>query len=763
MAQRGRARGRAHVWSPGIATGGGSRAWLPASLSGFAWAVRENLHRWVLVEAAPGRLLPWLPIAYGTGITVYFTAPQEPLVLATIGLAVALMVAAFFARARPVAFPVALGLAAAAAGFATATTKTALIAHPVLQHPASNVAIVGWVEVAEERERTDRIVLRVHRIEARRMNEAPERVRLSVRKGMAPPVGGFVELKARLNPPLTPLRPGGYDFSRDLFFQRLGASGFVIGPIKAAEPPAAPGYWLRYATFLEDLRNIIDRRIRAAVPGDAGSIASMLLTGKQDAISKPVNDALYISSLAHVLSISGYHMAVVAGIVFFAVRGLLALFPGVALRYPIKKWAACVALAAATFYLLLSGAQVATQRSYYMIAVVLVGVLFDRAAITFRTLALAAIAVLLLAPEAVVHPSFQMSFAATLALVAGYQHGSPFKRAGTDTALGARVALWGAREVASLIFASLLAGLATTPYAAYHFHRLAPYGVLANLLAMPVVSAVVMPAGLVALVAMPFGFDRPLWQLMGWGIDWMNAVALWVADLPGAVGRITAFGTGPLLLCTLGLIVLCLLRTPLRAIGAILVFVAAVWALRTPQPDIVIAEAGDPIGVRNAAGQFSIVKKGGDAFAAKERLAADADVRVPGDPTLIEGVRCDEIGCIARHASGAIIALSLSVEAFADDCRQAAVVVTSRKPPPDCAAMVIDRALRARTGALALRLVGNAWEVTPARSAGYDRPWARAPPPSTDAATASPNPSSAAGKPPARDASPRAEDREAGD
>src|SRR5207302_595572 len=199
-------------------------------------------------------------------------------------------------------------------------------------------------EVAEERERTDRIVLRVHRIEARRMDEAPERVRLSVRKGMAPPVGAFVERKARLNPPLSPLRPGGYDFSRDLFFQRLGASGFAIGPIKTAEPPAPPGYRLRYATFMEDLRNISDRRIRAA----------------------------------------------------------------------------------ATFYLLLSGAQVATQRSYYMIAVVPVGVLFDRAAITFRTLAVAAIAVLLLAPEAVVHPSFQISFAATLALVAGYQHGSPF-------------------------------------------------------------------------------------------------------------------------------------------------------------------------------------------------------------------------------------------------------------------------------------------------------------------------------------------------
>jgi competence protein ComEC len=257
---------------------------------------------------------------------------------------------------------------------------------------------------------------------------------------------------------------------------------------------------VRYASFIQGMRDAIDQRIRAALPGDKAAIASALLTGTRDAISGPVNDAMYISSLAHVLSISGYHMAVVAGVVFFVIRALLALIPGLASRQPIKKWAALGALAAATFYLLLSGAEVATQRSYYMIGIVLLAVLVDRTAITFRTLALAAIAVLLLAPEAVVHPSFQMSFAATLALVAGYRHGLPFARPNADTSFSARIALWGVREVLSLIFASLLAGLATTPYAAFHFHRMAPYGVLANLLAMPVVSAWVMPAGMLALL-----------------------------------------------------------------------------------------------------------------------------------------------------------------------------------------------------------------------------------------------------------------------
>ena len=246
---------------------------------------------------------------------------------------------------------------------------------------------------------------------------------------------------------------------------------------------------------------------------------------------------------------------------------MLALIPGLADRKPIKKWAAFGALIATTFYLVLSGAEVATQRSYFMIAIVLVGVMLDRPALTIRTLTAAALLVLVLAPQSVVHPSFQMSFAATLALVAAYDRGVPRMKAGTDSSLGSRAALWGVNEITSLIIASLVAGLATTPYAAYHFHRMAPYGVIANLLAMPVVSAWVMPMGLLGLLAIPFGFDAEFWRQMGYGIEWMNMVALWVASLPGAVGHVTTFGTGPLLLATAGLLVIGLFKTPLRWSG----------------------------------------------------------------------------------------------------------------------------------------------------------------------------------------------------
>jgi competence protein ComEC len=749
--------GRTRTWD--VARPRGGVAW-PSALPGAFRNAGDVLRGWLARDVAAGRLMPWLPIAFGFGVVLYFTAEREPSLWAASALAIALVLAAFLARRRPVVFPLLLGVTAVAAGFAAVTAKSARIAHPILQHTAWNIGIAGFVEMREERARSDRIVVRVHTIEGK-LNEVPERVRVSVKRRMAPPVGTFVELKARLNPPLRPLRPGGYDFSRDLYFQRIGATGFVLGAIKVTAPPVPPGLRLRYATFIEGLRDAIDGRIRAAVPGDAGSIASALITGKRDAISEPVNDAMYTSSLAHVLSISGYHMALVAGVVFFVVRALLALSGTLALRHAIKKWAALVALIAAFCYLLLSGAEVATQRSFIMTGILLVAVMVDRSALTLRNLALAALGVMLLAPEAVVHPSFQMSFAATLALIAAYERGLPWTTAGADTSVGARVALWGGREIVALILASLVAGLATTPYAAYHFHRIAPYGVLANLLAMPIVSAWVMPSGLLALLAMPFGFDAPLWRVMGLGIDWMIAVALFVANLPGAVGRMPAFGPGPLLLCTFGLVLLGLLRSPLRWSGAAVMAAATLWALHAPLPDVFVADRGDVVAVRGASGKLAVMRSGtSDAFSVREWLAADADARNPKDKALQEGTACDEIGCTARTADGAIVALPLAAEAFTEDCRRAALVVSQRTAPPSCATMTIDRAVWPNTGASALYRTAKGWERVVAYPAGYDRPWAKAAT-RPEGGAAVPATSTAAAAP--RDATPKAEDLESGD
>jgi competence protein ComEC len=667
-------------------------------------------------------MLPWVPVAFGTGIAFYFAADREPVLVVTLVTAISLSVGAFLFR-RQKAFPIAVMVAALAAGFATATLRTARVTHEVLAKPVYSVSLSGFVEARDIRERTDRFVLRITQMDGPRLQTRLERVRLSVRKGTAPAVGSFVELKARLQPPLAPLRPGSYDFARDLFFQGIGASGFVTGAIKTREPPVAGGIALRYAAFLQDLRDSIDARIRTALDGDKRAIATALLTGRRDAITTPVNDAMFISGLGHVLSISGYHMAVVAGVVFFAIRAALAFVPAFTVAFPIKKWAAAGALIAAAFYLLLSGAEVATQRSFYMTAVVLIAVMVDRRAITFRTLSLAAMIVLVLAPEALVHPSFQMSFAATLGLVALVQIGMPRLFATPENSAAAKVALWGGRELITLTLASLVAGLATTPYAAFHFHRITPYGVLANLAAMPVVSAVVMPAGMLGLAAMSFGFDGFFWWLMGVGIDWMIVVTEWVAALPGAIGRITAFGIGPLILSTLGIVLLGLLRTPLRWSGAVLFVVSVIWALTIPQPDILISGNGHQIGVRGRDGRLHLIKTAKDAFLVKEWLAADADERSADDASLGDGISCDGEGCVAPMADGSFVALSLQPEGLADDCARAALIVTARPAPRSCSATVIELDRLRTQGAIALRRKGGGFVAEAVSPKGTNRPW----------------------------------------
>ena len=723
MAERGgaqgRSRGHAGTWPPREAARAGGIA--PAGSDTWSSFIAK-LKEWARAETGAGRLLPWIPVAFGAGIAVYFAADHEPVAWVAAVTASVLCVAAFLLRRQKI-FPLAVMIAAVAAGFAVATLKAARVAHGVLERPMYSVALKGFVETREARERTDRFVLRVVQMESPRGQFKLARVRLSVKKDTAPAVGSFVELKARLQPPLAPMRPGSYDFGRDMYFSGLGASGFVMGAIKAVDPPVSGGWSLRYAAVMQGLRDAIDARIRNVLSGDQRAIATALLTGRRDAISAPVNDAMFISGLGHVLSISGYHMAVVAGVVFFAVRALLALIPTLTVTFPIKKWSAAAALAAALFYLLLSGAEVATQRSFFMTAVVLIAIMVDRRAVTFRTLAVAAMIVLTIAPEALVHPSFQMSFAATLGLVALVQVGMPALFATPDSTATARAALWGGREIAMLALASLIAGLATTPYAAFHFHRVTPYGVLANLAAMPVVSALVMPAGLLGLVAMPFGLDGVFWRIMEVGIDWMIGVAQWVAALPGAIGRVAAFGAGPLIAASMGIILLGLLRTPLRWSGAGAIALAVVWALSAPQPDILISGDGHSVGVRGKDGRLRIMKTAKDTFLLKEWLAADADARPPGDPSLTDGVSCDESGCVVQMADGRFVTLALKPEALADDCERAAVIVTNRQTAPACGALVVGQDRQREQAAVALRRTRGGFVTDAVRPNGVNRPW----------------------------------------
>jgi competence protein ComEC len=679
------------------------------------------LAAWWHQERAAARGPLWLPVAFGAGILVYFEAETEPWLIAALLATLALSTLAALARARPLAFALAVGAAAFAAGFTGATLRTALVAHPLLSRPVV-ATVSGFVADRDQREKSDRVVLHVTAVEPA-LEPMPTRLRIVVRPKAAPPVGAHMAVKARLNPPAGPVRPGAWDFERDLWFAGLGGTGLGFGEVRLTPPAGALPWRIAAWQWVEGVREALGRRIRAVLPGDAGAIAVALVTGERDAIAETTNESLRIAGLYHIISISGLHMVAVVATCLVLVRGTLALVPGLAARRPIKAWAAWAALAAAAFYWVLSGAEVATTRSFLMAGLVLAGVLIDRSAVSLRTLAAAALAVMVAMPESVLNPGFQMSFAATLALVAFYEHWAPTRRYADGSWLQRLMRSLALASV-GLLLTSLVAGLATAPFAAWHFHRLAPYGLLANLMATPLVSGVVMPAALGGVLLLPFGFDRPLWLVMGWGVERTLDVSAVVAALPGADARLAAFGEGALLLALAALLIGLLLVSPLRLAALPAAGLAVALSVGAPdRPDVLVDASGRMVAVRGMDGRLSILGAATDRFAARIWLAADGDTRLPTDPGLAAGFACDREGCVGRLADGSAVAVPRTLAALEEDCAKAALVVTALTAPTACAARRLDPTALKESGALALTRTAEGWATAAARDGVRERPW----------------------------------------
>ncbi|MBY0361290.1 MAG: ComEC family competence protein [Phreatobacter sp.] len=716
---------------------------MAAAVAGRAWPVAGvwpghtldvwtgRLRAWGALELERGRAFLMLPVAMGAGILLYFAAPDEPTVAAPLALLALLCLVALRLRERYAAFLVMAALAAMTVGFAAATLKTHWMKHPILAGETGVVRVEAWVEAVEKREGNDRLTLHVIAI-----NPAPERmpqrIRVTSRTRSAVAVGQPVTLTARLRPPADPAAPGHYDFGRDAYFMGLGASGFVIGAITfgAASATGDPPWPVQLRARLDSVRNAISTRIRAAIPGPAGAIADALVTGKRDGIPEGINEAMRAAGTYHILSISGFHMALVAALIFAVVRGGLALVPSLALTRHVKAWAALVALLVSTAYLVISGAEVATQRSWIMIAVVLVGVALDRGALTLRTLALAAIAVLVIAPDSLLGPSFQMSFAATLALIAGYVTLRPWaERHSGDPAGWGRSLLIVTNGVIGLATSSFVASVATTPYAAFHFNTVHLYGVAGNLLGAPIIEFFVMPLQILALLLWPFGWDKPVWALAGLGIELFVRSGEWVASWPG--GRVIVPSLHPtgLLTLSVGFIILGLFSTPLRWLGLPAVALGLLIAPDGQRPLLLVDGEGATVAARAPDGTLRVVSARGNRFAVQRWLIGEADRRSATDETLQEGVRCDPLGCAMPLAGGGRIAVPRHPDALPDDCREARIVVTRNDPPPGCAAIVIDLRAIAWTGALRIHADPSGLRVEPARPAGADRPWFRPRPP----------------------------------
>jgi len=590
-------------------------------------------------------------------------------------------------------------------GVTVAKLRTDLVAAPVLpREMTANAA--GWVAEREAAARGGvRVLLKVRDMEHLASAARPDYVRITIRSEAASiAVGDAIAVLARLRPPAGPVLPGGYDFARADFYEGVGGSGFAYGAAKPADIGEAP-LGIRFATPVAHMRQAIRDRIVAALPGDNGQIAAALVMGDRRGISEATQEAMRASGLGHILAISGLHMALVAGAAFWLIRALLALSPTLTINRPIRKWAAAGALAVAAFYLAISGASVATERAFVMLAIMLIAVMIDRRAITLRNVALAALVVLVLEPESVLTASFQMSFAATLALVAGYEA----IRDRADRALivadlaerGVTSRFW--ISTRGLLLTSLIAGLATTPFAIYHFQRAAPLTLFANLAAMPVVGLIVMPMAFFAVLLMPFGLEQLPLTVMGWGLDWVVSVARTTADWSAGWGGVPMAPVSALLLVAAGFLWLALWREPWRLAGLVPIAAAVPIFFLTPRPDILVDESGLTAAVRDADGRYRIINARENRFAVETWLRADADPR-PLTDALAEGVRCDPIGCVAERADGSRVALSLDPAAFADDCILAGVVISRFVAPRSCSdtAFVIDRDVLAAGGSQAL-------------------------------------------------------------
>ena len=604
----------------------------------------------------------WLPVALGAGAALYFALGAEPPHMAGWGgLALAALLAAVSAATRRARPALAL-LAALALGFAAAKCRADAVAAPVLARDGIvhlNARIAG-IEAADSGVR-----LILDQPISGAFRAAPALLSVTQRgdgAGLMP--GDWIGLTAGLSPPSPPAEPGAPDFARAAFFRRLGGSGFVLGQATLAMAPWPPEWRDRIAQGVAGLRWKMTRRIRAVLPGSEGAIASALITGMRGGIADDDEAALRDAGLAHVLAIAGLHMALMGMGLFWILRAVLAAFPYLALHYPIKKWAAGAALAGSAFYLVISGAAVPAVRAFTMLAVGLVALLFDRPALSMRALALAAAILLLLRPESITEPGFQMSFAAVAALVAAAEATrGPKSGHGLHGVLG---------HVNAIFVTSAVASLATLPVSLFHFGRATHYAVLGNLLAMPVMGLVVMPLATLSVAAMPFGLEALPLRLLGHGIALMLALGRAVSGLPGAVTPAASMPVAALALMALGGLWLAIWRK--RWLGLAGIAAGIALAAMARPPDMLVAADAATVAVRGADGRLHFPLRPADRFAARAWLTQDGDAR---DVAAATGIgRCDGLGCVMPGAAGPVV-LSRKPESLAEDCARAVILVSA--------------------------------------------------------------------------------------
>lgn len=706
------------------ARGAGGGAGLRAGVSAALW------------RAEGRRAVLWLPVLMGAGIWLYFALGHEPdpAWCALTVLPLATLASGAARRAGLAASALALALTAFGGGFSLALLSAHRAAAPVMPERMQEtvdgrVRGLGRSASGAPRVLLDRVI--VYGLDPR---ETPARVRvtlLSSDRAHAPRPGERIRVFAHLSPPGAPVEPGAYDFRLRAWFERLGAVGYARGPALrlGADPPS--GWIDRFGLWLARQRVALSDALVAAMPGRSGAFAAAIAVGDRAQIAESDSEALRAANLAHLLAISGLHMGLLTGLVFAAARLFLVLVPGLG-GARAKKAAAMAALAAGAAYLALSGATIATQRAFIMVAVAFGAMLLDRRAITLRGLAVAAVIVLAIRPLSVMDAGFQMSFAATAALVAGYEElrRRRLARHGPRPPPPARVvrlARAAGFYVGAMIFTSVVAGLATAPYAAFHFNRVAAYGLPANLAAVPVMGLVIAPGAILAGLLAPVGLAGTPLGVMGTGIEWVLRVSHAIAALPGASRWVPAAPDVVLALISVGGLWLMLWRGPWRLAG--LAGISAgllVWSQPAERPEVLIAPGGRLIGVMGGEGR-ALDHRRAQSYAAETWLRRDGDAAVQEEAAARPGLRRGSGWSAARLSNGWRLEVVHSRRPerarLAALCRPKTLVVARYGPVIEGPCLYLGEVELARLGAVAVQPAGGTLRLVAARDPTRRRLW----------------------------------------
>lgn len=539
------------------------------------------------------------------GAAGYYVLLAEPILWPFALALVATIAVGWLLRKHWLAIYVALLVGMGLFGFVNAGVHTQLFSHTVLAEPVFWKQISGTVKAVQLDEGQQKVVLTQLTIDTLPPEKTPTTIRITFKKPQSTTIkaGDELSVKATLFPLPDPVAPGAFDFARHLYFQGLDAVGYTTAQADITQKP--PGLWHHINRFRVEFASALIARLDPPT----GSIAAALTVGEQQAVPDDVNDLLRDSGLYHILSISGLHMSLAAGLMFFFIRALLATWPYLALNYPIKKIAAMLALCSSFFYLLAAGAPVPAVRSFIMVAMVFIAMMVDRKGISFYALCWAAFFIILFQPHAVVSASFQLSFAATAAIVALYEGCGKLLYQPSHGII---------RKLSTAVFAtilvSLVATLATAPFVITHFNRMQWWGMLSNAAASPLTAFVIMPGVVLSFLGWPFGLEGLGFWLMEWGIRFMIIISEWVAALPYASVYMPSFHPVGFVLGTLGLCVFLLIRSYLRLVGLVMLLFAATTMTLYQPPHIFIGERAKQIAVTDAAGNLVMLKGKPDSF-----------------------------------------------------------------------------------------------------------------------------------------------------